>query len=134
MEYSISGKSESNNNASIDIKKTHVAFGTTAVSADSLANPAELFLTSFAACTLKNVERFSELMRFSYEKAEISVKAIRLDKPPRMDELKYELKVFSNDPKLNTDLLKKNIEKFGTIYNTIKLACKISGEITKVSS
>ena len=27
-------------------------------------------------------------------------------------------------------LLKKNIEKFGTIYNTVKLSCTINGTVT----
>jgi uncharacterized OsmC-like protein len=97
-----------------------------------LANPAELLLASFAACTLKNVERFSDLMKFQYEKAEMIVNAIRLEKPPRMDEINFELKVFSNDSKLNIDLLQKNIEKFGTVYNTLKPSCIITGEIKKI--
>lgn len=134
MEYSITGKSKSQNNASIVIKETNIVFGTTPASAYVLANPAELLLSSFAACTLKNVERFSDLMKFSYERAEISVKATRLDKPPRMDELHYELKVYSNDPKLNLELLHKNIKKFGTIYNTLNLAFIVKGEIQKIGS
>jgi len=35
---------------------------------------------------------------------------------------------------LNVELLKKNIEKFGTIYNTIKLSCSISGTIKTIKN
>jgi uncharacterized OsmC-like protein len=45
--------------------------------ADSVANPAELFLGSFAACALKN-GTFSIMMNFDYSKAEITVSATRL--------------------------------------------------------
>lgn len=49
-----------------------------------------------------------------------------------MDEINYDLKIYSQDSNLNIDLLKKNIEKFGTIYNTVKTSCSITGEITKI--
>jgi uncharacterized OsmC-like protein len=133
MKYFSNASSTAKNNASVQIKESSIAFGITAETAASLPNPAELFLGSFSACILKNVERFSEILEFDYSKAELAVNATRLEKPPRMDEITYELKIYSNDDRLNTDLLKKNIEKFGTIFNTVKSSCTIVGEITKVS-
>lgn len=132
MKYFSKASSSSKNNASINIKESKIIFGTTPESADHLPNPAELFLGSFSACILKNVERFSVLMKFEYSNAEIIVHATRLEKPPRMDELNYELKIYSQDKNLNINLLKKNIEKFGTIFNTVKSSCSISGEIKKI--
>lgn len=129
MDYSIKATSLPQEDAEIDIKTSKIAFGTTTKTADVLPNPAELFLGSFAACVLKNVARFANMMKFQYQKAQIDVKATRLDKPPRMEHINYVLTIYSNDEKLNVQLLKKNIEKFGTIYNTVKLACKISGSI-----
>jgi len=133
MKYSIKANSSAKNDSSINIKQTEITFGTTAESEDILANPAELFLASFSACILKNVERFSMLVKFEYSKAEITVHATRLEKPPRMDEINYELNIYSTDNKLNTKLLKKNIEKFGTIFNTVKSSCSIVGEIKKIA-
>lgn len=129
MDYSIKATSLPQEDAEIDIKTSKIAFGTTTKTADVLPNPAELFLGSFAACVLKNVARFANMMKFQYQKAQIDVTATRLDKPPRMEHINYVLTIYSNDEKLNVQLLKKNIEKFGTIYNTVKLACKISGSI-----
>ncbi|QCE40083.1 OsmC family protein [Psychroserpens sp. NJDZ02] len=132
MNYSMKATSTAKNNASIQIKNTEINFGTTKDSADTLANPAELFLSSFSACILKNVERFSDLMHFEYNTAEITVNAIRLEKPPRMDQINYELIVYSQDETLNINLLKKNIEKFGTIYNTVSQCCTIVGDVKKI--
>lgn len=129
MHYQISATSVFNNDASILVKEANINFGTTVKTANSLPNPAELFLGSFAACMLKNVERFSELMKFTYHRTTLEVKAERLDNTPRMDNIVYSLTIFSDDIKLNTSLLKKNIEKHGTIYNTVKLSCNISGTI-----
>ena len=59
MNYQIKASSQSKEDAVIHIKKSNINFGTTLKNADTLPNPAELFLGSFAACMLKNVERFS---------------------------------------------------------------------------
>ncbi len=133
MKYSITARSSSKNNASIQIKQSEIIFGTTPESSDLLANPAELFLGSFSACILKNVERFSTIMNFEYNRAEILVSATRLEKPPRMNTINYVLNIYSQDANLNSNLLKRNIEKFGTIVNTLSSCCSITGEINKVS-
>ena len=130
MNYHIKASSIANKDAMVHIKQSEIEFGTTANTADILPNPAELFLGAFASCVLKNVERFSGMMKFSYVKAFVEVKATRLENPPRMENIEYDLRIYSNDKKLNAVLLKKNIEKFGTIYNTIKLSCSISGTIS----
>ena len=134
MNYHIKTSSISNQDAVVHIKQSNIDFGTTSKSAEILPNPAQLFLGSFASCILKNVERFSTMMKFNYTKATIEVNATRLENPPRMENIVYDLSIYSNDKKLNSDLLKKNIEKFGTIYNTIKLSCSISGTISTIEN
>lgn len=134
MNYQIKASSISNQDAIVHIKESNIDFGTTARTAETLPNPAELFLGSFSACMLKNLERFSTMMRFTYSKAIVEVNASRLENPPRMDNIIYNLTIYSNDKKLNTALLKKNIEKFGTIYNTAKMACSISGTINVIKN
>ncbi|MEO9894401.1 OsmC family protein [Aurantibacter sp.] len=129
MEYFIKASSIANQDATIHIKESNIHFGTTSQTATTLPNPAELFLGSFTACMLKNVERFSHMMKFTYTKAAVKVNATRLEHPPRMDNINYELTIYGNDDKLNIDLLKKNIEKFGTIFNTVKFSCDITGTI-----
>lgn len=133
MKYTIKASSTSKDKASINVKRSEFLFGITPESDELLANPAELFLGSISACILKNVERFSELMSFEYSKAEITVTATRLEKPPRMDEIQYDLVIYTQDSSLNIDLLQKNIEKFGTIVNTVKASCSILGKIKKTA-
>ena len=116
------------------IKQSKIDFGTTQKTGETLPIPAELFLGAFASCIVKNVERLSEMMKFTYIKTSLTVKAIRLESPPRMEHLSYELIVYCQDEKWNIDLLKKNIEKFGSIYNRVKQPCSISGKITKQSN
>jgi uncharacterized OsmC-like protein len=134
MDYQIKASSISNNDAVVHIKQSNLDFGTTSKTAETLPNPAELFLSSFAACILKNVERFSGMMKFTYTKATLEVNATRLENPPRMDNIVYDLTIYTHDKKLNSDLLNKNIEKFGTIYNTVKLSSSISGTIRTIGN
>lgn len=134
MSYRIEASSTYHSDAVIHIKESNIDFGTTTETSEVLPNPAEVFLGSFAACMLKNVERFSKMMKFKYERTTLIVKAERLDNPPRMDNIIYNLTIYSDDEKLNTSLLKKNIEKHGTIYNTVKLSCAISGSIKTFSN
>ena len=134
MVYKIKASSISNKDANIQIKKSEIAFGTTSKSADILPNPAELFLGAFASCMLKNVERFSIMMKFTYLNAIVNVSASRIEKPLKMDNINYRLTIYSSDKNLNISLLKKNIEKFGTIYNTVKLSCNINGEVSQIKT
>jgi hypothetical protein len=69
-------------------------FGIT-LKTDSVANQQQNYFRFPAACALKN-GTFSIMMNFDYSKAEITVSK-RLKKPPRMDEIIYELSVYSQD-------------------------------------
>ena len=58
MSYSIKATSTSNRNAKVLIKESEIQFGITPETNNPLTSPAELFLASFSACILKNVECF----------------------------------------------------------------------------
>lgn len=131
MEYKISASSIAGKDATLAIKESTIAFGTT-TSANELPNPAELFLGAFAACLLKNIERFSKILHFDYDRASVEVRATREAKTPHLDAIEYELVLVSKDEKLNVELLKRNLERYGTIYNTVQKSCTISGVIEVV--
>lgn len=98
-----------------------------------LPGPAELLLTSLAACTLKNLERFSEILSFKYDFAEITVEGERQEAPPKFIRFRYVLSIKTNEASARIELLKKNIEKYGTIYNTLAAATPIEGTISRIS-
>ena len=112
--------------------KIGVPFDASAESGNLLPNPAELFLSSFAACVLKNVERYSQKLNIPYTKAEITVNGFRSDVPPAMVRVEYELRIFSEAEPRKVDLLYRNVKKFGTIYNTVAAACEVEGNLEHV--
>lgn len=129
--YQVKAQATASGDAEIHINDSRIAFGITPEAAD-LPNPVELVLSAFAACCLKNVERFSKMLRFEYERAEITVQGFRQDKPSKLAEISYELQVFTNDESFKAALLQKNIEKHSTVYNTLAASCEVSGSIEKV--
>ncbi len=114
-------------------EKLAIAIDTAAEGDAIVANPAELFLTAFAACILKNVERYSLKLKIPYAKAEIMVLGVRSDVPPVMVRVDYELTVYSDAPARKIELLHRNIQKFGTIYNTVSASCEVNGKIIQPS-
>ena len=106
-----------------------IEFDTSADAAAGLAGPADLLTMSFAACVLKNVERFSRILPFRYEGAAISVTAERQDVPPKMTRITYTLRLVTDESEHRVELLHRNIREHGTIYNTLAAVCAVSGEV-----
>ncbi len=113
-------------------KGREIPFDAAAGQGDSLPGPADLLTAAFAACALKNVERFSSLLPFRYERASIDVTAERQDSPPRIISVRYVLAVTSDEPPRRVELLHDNLRRFGTIYNTLAAVADVDGEIRVV--
>lgn len=128
MSYRLTATSSAQLQGQVQFENNQVQFGVTKQS--DLPSPAELLIAAFAACCLKNIQRFSEMMNFEYDTAGISVVAERQDKPPMINAITYEIEIKSTDSKLNEELLLRNIQKYGTIYNTLNAVCQIEGNIT----
>jgi uncharacterized OsmC-like protein len=115
-------------------KSDEVLFDTSAGQRPDLPGPADLLVTAFAACVLKNVERMSTLQHFTYTGASIEVIAEREEHPPRIARITYRLTIETDEPERKMELLHRNIARQGTIFNTLALACEVSGELIPVTS
>jgi uncharacterized OsmC-like protein len=129
LSYQIKAESKKGGEAKAIANNGIINFDASAERQDNLPNPAELLLTSLAACMLKNVERFSEILKYEYTNAQIEVEGLRNETPPFMSEINYVLKVESDMDQKKLNLLHKNILKFGTITNTLAKAVKLNGSI-----
>lgn len=99
---------------------------------EELPGPAELLLTALSSCILKNIERFSDILKFDYENVSIQVEADRQDSPPKFTEIRYFVYLKTSEDHHRIELLHKNVKKFGTVYNSLSEETKIVGEIKKV--
>lgn len=131
LEYEIKAQVFPPGTAKANANKSEIVFDATSGRDEILPNPAELLLTSLSACILKNVQRYSEILKIPYRSARVTIHGKRNDNPPIMSEIHYRLEVDTdaNDRQLKT--WHKNILRFGTITNTLSRACKLEGEMVK---
>jgi len=129
LNYQISATSQKGGKAASMANKTAIKFDASAGRDNELPNPAELLLTALAACILKNVERYSEILHYPYKSAKITVKGERSDQPPAMQKIEYLLEIDTDIDERKLKNWHKNIVKFGTISNTLANACELHGEI-----
>ena len=130
LEYKIVAQLKSGGEAWAEANKTSISFDATSGRHEDLPNPAELLLTSLAACMLKNVQRYSEILNLTYRKAKVSMIGERNENPPYMKTIKYKLEIDTDADEQKIDIWHKNILKFGTITNTVMRACEVTGEIS----
>jgi uncharacterized OsmC-like protein len=127
--YTVDAENRPGGAGAIASRTSVIAFDGSADTGEQLPGPADLLAAAFAACTLKNVERFSHMLPFRYRAASIHVEAEREEAPPRIARIRYELRLATDETPERIDLLRRNLVKYGTVYNTLAPACDISGTI-----
>jgi uncharacterized OsmC-like protein len=115
-------------------KQAQVFFDVSPDQSDDLLNPAEMLLSSLAACMLKNVERLSPVLRFSYTAVTLDIEGTREDRPPRITSITYTLHLWTDEPPTRVDLLHRNLQRQGTIYNTLAATVALQGRVEAHSS
>jgi uncharacterized OsmC-like protein len=102
----------------------------TSLSGQTVAfNPAELLLAALAACMIKSIERVTPMLKFALCSLTINLQGVRQDVPPRMESITYEIIVDTDESAHRLDLLHQNVQKFGTVYNTLAAGTTITGQI-----
>jgi uncharacterized OsmC-like protein len=98
---------------------------------DDAFNPAELLLAALGTCMLKNIERVAPMLKFVLRGVHITLHGERQDAPPRMRGISYLLMVDTDESEQRLDLLHRNLQQFGTVYNTLAAATTIEGRIER---
>ena len=94
-------------------------------------NPAELLLAALAACMIKGIERVVPILKFELRGVQVHVHGIRLDVPPRMESISYEIEVDTDEPDHRLALLHENVKKYGTVFNTVAPGTNLSGQLIR---
>jgi uncharacterized OsmC-like protein len=132
--YRVHGVSRPGGHGTIQCNTTEVKADTGSISDGFRPGPAELFCAALAACLLKNVERYAEILPFQYELATVTVEAERRDVPPAMTKMHYRLELVTDESPHRVEMLHGNVRKFGTITNTLAAAVELTGEVVARSS
>jgi uncharacterized OsmC-like protein len=127
--YEVSARIVAPGRSEITARQSRIAFDSSPGMDDELPGPAELLASAFAACLLKNVERFSEILPFRQSGAWVRVAVERQNAPPRFSRLTYELHVATDEDARRVELLHRNLRSHGTVFNTLASACEVTGEL-----
>ena len=127
--YTVTGEIVGRGESRITANRSVVRVDTSPGQGGKLPGPADLLAAAFAACILKNVERFSKILPFRYDAATVEVTAERQDAPPKMTRISYVLTIDTDEDAHRVDLLHRNIKLHGTIYNTLAAVCEVDGQI-----
>ncbi|CAN5420034.1 hypothetical protein BH09ACT4_BH09ACT4_00090 [soil metagenome] len=132
--YHVSGRGVAGKEASIQAgdQLIPVDSGWASEQLSPLPGPAELLAAAFTACLLKNLERSSAMMPFSYQSAEADVHARRQDSPPKFIEIEYQIRIVTDESQRRVELLHRNLSQFGTVYNTLAAVCNVHGTLVAV--
>lgn len=129
MRYEVEARIVGDGVSEVACKASRIAFDSSPGQSAELPGPAELLASAFAACLLKNVERFSEMLPFRQAGAWVRVEVERQNAPPRFARLTYELHIVTDEDDLRVGLLHDNLQKYGTVFNTLAAACEVSGDV-----
>ena len=90
-------------------------------------NPAELLLAALSACMIKGIERVTPILKFQLRGVEVTVDSVRQDVPPKMESIRYEIVVDTDETDRRIELLHDNVKKYGTVFNTVAPGTDLAG-------
>jgi len=97
-------------------------------------NPVELLLTSVTACLIKGTVRAARMNNIDIRHTEVRIQGKRQDAPPKVVEISYEVLLDTDASRQQLDLIQKNLNKFGTITNTVAASVPVTGYVRRVSN
>lgn len=133
LDYSVQARRIDESGSVATSKRAEVWLDTGMKGREDAFNPAELLLTSLAACMIKGIERVMPMIKFELRGVEAKRHGTRQDSPPKLVTIDYKIIVDTDEADHRLDLLHKNARKFGTISNTLADALKLEGVIVRTT-
>jgi uncharacterized OsmC-like protein len=131
LEYRVTARRIDSHGSEATAKEARIVLDTDMAGRADAFNPAEMLLASLAACILKGTERVIPMLNFELRGIEVSLHGVRQDSPPKMVRIDYEIVVDTDETDARLALLHRNLQKFGTIMNTLADATDLVGAIRR---
>lgn len=131
LEYNVTAKRIDAHGSTASCKGAEIALDTDVNGRADAFNPAELFLAAIGACMLKGIERVTPMLKFDLRGVSVRLHGVRQDSPPKMISVDYELVVDTDEDDRRLALLHTNVQKYGTIFNTVSEAARLEGRIVR---
>jgi len=108
-------------------KSAEIALDTDMAGNPDAFNPAELLLAALSACMIKGMERVVPILKFEMRGVEVIVDGVRQDVPPKMESIRYEIIVDTDESHQRLALLHQNVKNYGTVFNTVAPGTELTG-------
>lgn len=131
LEYHVAARRIDSHGSEATTKEARIVLDTDMAGRPDAFNPAEMLLASLAACILKGSERVIPMLDFDMRGIAVSLNGLRQDSPPKMIRIDYEIVVDTDETDERLDLLHRNLQKYGTITNTLAGATELRGSIRR---
>lgn len=112
-------------------KNAEIALDTDMAGNADAFNPAELLLAALSACMIKGIERVVPILKFKMRGVEVIVDGVRQGVPPKMESMRYEIIVDTDESDQRLALLHENVKKYGTVFNTVAPGTDLSGVLRR---
>ena len=83
---------------------------------------------------IKGIEQVAPMIHFHLKGVQVKLHGIRQDAPPMMIAVDYEIVVDTMEDDRRLELLHTNVQKPGTISNTVAKATKLEGTIRRLKA
>jgi uncharacterized OsmC-like protein len=133
MQFHVVSHRESAHISSSICKNAQIDLDTDLAGNPDAFNPAELLLAALSACMIKGIERVTPILKFELRGVEVQVQGVRQDVPPRMEFIRYEIVVDTDESDRRLELLHDNVKKYGTVFNTVAPGTDLSGVMRRRS-
>ena len=131
LEYRVEAKRVDAHGSVAHCKEAEIRLDTDVNGSRDAFNPAEMLLASLAACMIKGIERAAPMLKFDFRGVDVRLHGVREDSPPRMSDIDYEIVVDTDEDDRRIELLHTNVRKYGTIFNTVSAAARLSGQMVR---
>lgn len=131
MQFSVVAHRVDSHQSIAHCKQAAVTLDTDMAGNPEAFNPAELLLAALSACIIKSIERVTPMLKLRLRGVEVKVQGIRQDAPPKMESVRYEITVDTDESDQRLKLLHENVRKYGTVFNTIAPGTDLSGVLVR---
>lgn len=134
MTFEVTARRLDAHGSQADSKDAQITLDTDMAGRRDAFNPAELLLAALSACMIKSIERVTPLLKFELRSVEVHVHGVRQDVPPKMESIRYEILVDTDESDQRLNLLHDNVKKYGTVFNTVSPGTDLAGTMRRKSA
>jgi uncharacterized OsmC-like protein len=131
LSFSLQAKRNDSSGSLVTAKSAALTIDTSLAGRPDALNPVELLLASQAACFIKGIERLAPTLEFDFRGVQVFLEADRPENEAKIAQIRYRVLIETDESDQRIALMHKNLQKQGTIYNTLSAGTELVGSVTR---